>query len=113
MDLDGTPRRGPMPQVAVSRETQRIRWRGITVSCVPQSWQTKPGTQTPTGLFVVGIDDADIGKKLGLKQGSIITSVAGKVVRSISELQQVIDSTPSDKLEVQTVETAAIATAQQ
>jgi S1-C subfamily serine protease len=65
------------------------------------------------GLFVVGIDNADVAKKLNLKQGSIITSVAGKVVRSISELQQVIESTPPEMLEVQTVETAAIATAQQ
>ena len=90
-----------------------MRWRGITLSSVPQNWATKPGSTPPAGLYVVGIDDADAGKKLGLKQGSIITSVAGKLVRSISELQQVIDSTPVEKLTVQTVETAAIATAQQ
>ena len=103
-----------MPQLAVKRETQRMRWRGITVASLPENWQTAKGATAPTsGLFVVGVDDADVAKKLNLKQGSIITSVAGKVVRSISELQQVIENTPPDKADVQTVETAAIATAQQ
>ncbi|HYO10508.1 MAG TPA: trypsin-like peptidase domain-containing protein [Tepidisphaeraceae bacterium] len=114
VELELTPRRRPMPQVAINRENQRMRWRGLTLSSLPQNWHGPAGETAPVGgLFVVGIDDADTGKKLGLKQGSIITSVAGKVVRSISELQQIIDSTPPEMLEVKTVETAAVATAQQ
>jgi S1-C subfamily serine protease len=102
-----------MPQLAVNRETQRMRWRGITVSSLPQNWQkdAKAGAN-PTGLFVVGIDNIEVGKKLGLKQGSIITSVAGKVVRSIADLQQVINSTEPEKLSIETADSAAVAASQ-
>jgi S1-C subfamily serine protease len=111
IEIEVTPRKRPMPQVAINRDTQRMRWRGITVSSLPHGWQGKPGEAT--GLFVVGIDDADAGKKLGLRQGSIITAVAGKVVRSITDLQAVINSNPPETLKIETADSASIATAQQ
>ena len=109
VDIEVTPRRRPLPQVAVTRETQRMRWRGITVSSMPLNWQGKTGE----GLFVVGVDDIDTGKKFNVKQGSIITTVAGKVVRTIADLQQVINSNPPESLKIETADSAAIATAQQ
>jgi len=109
VDIDITPRRRPLPQVAVTSWNQRMRWRGITISSLPQNWQSK--TAQPAGLFVVGVEDTDVAKKLNLKQGSIITTVAGKVVRSIADLQQIINSSPPDTLKIETTDGATIATA--
>jgi serine protease Do len=112
LDVEVTPRRRPMPQVAVNHQTQRMRWRGITVSSLPQNWQSENAANPPAGLFVIGIDNLDAARQLGLKQGSIITSVAGKMVRSIADLQQVINSTDPEKLSIETADTAAVAASQ-
>ena len=101
IDMEVTPRRRPLSQVAINRETQRMRWRGVTISSIPQNWNKK-GTESPVGLYVVGVDDADTAKALNIKQGSIITSVAGQVVRNIADLQKIIDSTPPENLKVKT-----------
>jgi S1-C subfamily serine protease len=111
-EIEVTPRRRPLAQVAINRETQRMRWRGLTVSSVPQNWNGKQGSEAPAGLFVVGIDDAELAKKLNLKQGSIITMVGGQAVKTIADLQKIIDSTPADKLMVQTAD-AEVVSAQQ
>ena len=111
-EVEVTPRRRPLPQVAVNRETQRMRWRGITISSVPQNWKSQPGAQPPMGLFVVGIDDADTARALNVKQGSIITSVAGQVVRDIADLQRIINSAPLEDLSVTTAD-AEVVSAQQ
>jgi serine protease Do len=108
-----TPKRRPMPPLAINRETQRLRWRGITLSAVPLNW-SKPGEVEMQGVYVVGLENPEIAKKLGIKQGSIIKAIAGKAVKSIADLQKIIDSTPmEDKVEFETADSAAIATAQQ
>ena len=113
LEVAVTPKKRPMPPLAVNRETQRLRWRGITLSAVPQNWG-KPGEPEPAGVYVVGLENPEISKKLNIKQGSIITSIAGKAVKGIADLQKIIDSTPSeDEVEFGTSDTAAIATAQE
>ena len=112
VDVDITPRKRPIAQVAIKRETQRMRWHGITLSSVPQGWQTKQGSQPAGGLYVVGIEDAELGKKLGVKQGSIITAVAGKMVTSIADLQAIVASTPPENIKVDVAD-AAVVSAQQ
>jgi serine protease Do len=108
-----TPKKRPMPPLAINRETQRLRWRGITLSAVPQNW-VKPGEAEPAGVYVVGVENAELAKKLKIKQGSIIKSIAGKTVTSIADLQKIIDSTPLEEgIEFVTADTAAIATAQE
>jgi serine protease Do len=115
LEIEVTPRRRPMPPLAVNRESQRLRWRGITLSAVPQNWAKPPGQATPPqGVYVVGIENAEAGKKLGIKQGQIITSIAGKAIKSMAELQQAINSMPlDDAIKFETADGAAIATAQQ
>ena len=102
-----------MPPLAINRESQRFRWRGITLSAVPTNWAKQPGQPAPQGVYVVGIEDAEAGKKLGLKPGQIITSIAGKAVHSLAELQAAINDMPLDDLKLETADTAAIATAQE
>ena len=87
--------------------------RGITLSAVPQNW-AKPGEAEPAGVYVVAVESPEIAKKLGIKQGSIIKAIAGQAVKSIADLQKIIDSTPLEgELSFETADTAAIATAQQ
>ena len=113
VDVAVTPKRRPMPPLAINRETQRLRWRGITLSAVPQNW-AKPGEPEPAGVYVVGLESPELAKKLGIKQGSIIKSIAGKAVKGMADLQKIIDSTPiEDTPSFETSDTAAIATAQQ
>jgi serine protease Do len=108
-----TPKKRPMPPLAVNRESQRLRWRGITLSAVPQNW-AKPGEGEPAGVYVVGLENVELAKKLKIKQGSIIKSIAGKAVKGIADLQKIIDALPlEDTPEFETADTAAIATAQQ
>ena len=109
-----TPKRRPLPPLAVNIQTQRLRWRGITLTAVPANWSpAHPGEAVPSGVYIVGIEDAEIGKKLGIKPGQIITSIAGQAVKSVADLQKLIDSTPLDDVKLQTADSAAIATAQQ
>jgi serine protease Do len=108
-----TPRRRPAAALAINRDSQRLRWRGITLSAVPQNWAAKPGEAVPSGVYVVGMENAEAGKKLGLKQGSIITSFAGKAISNITDLQKLLDSAPLDDVKLETADSAAIATAQQ
>jgi S1-C subfamily serine protease len=108
MEMAVTPRRRPMPAVAINRETQKLRWRGITLTAVPANWSAKEG------VYIVAIEDAEAGKKLGVKQGQVITSIAGKTIKGIADLQKLIDSMPLvDDVKCQTSDGAAIATAQQ
>ena len=46
---------------------------------------------------------------LGVKQGSIIRAVAGKIIRSIADLQTVIDATPPDAIRVELMDETAVA----
>lgn len=111
LDLVVTPQRRPMPPLAVNRQSQRLRWRGITLTAVPLNWP-KSGLAAPQGVYVVGIEDLEAGRKLGIKPGQIITSIAGKAITSVAELQTAINSLPLDDLKLETADGAAMATAQ-
>jgi serine protease Do len=113
MMINITPRRRPMPELAVNQRTQRLRWRGITLSSVPGNWSKAPGSAAPAGVYVVGIEDAEAGKKLGIKPGQIITAIAGNAVKSLADLQKVLDSINPDAIKIQTADSATVATAAQ
>jgi S1-C subfamily serine protease len=102
-----------MPELAVNQRTQRLRWRGITLSSVPGNWSKAPGSAAPAGVYVVGIEDAEAGKKLGIKPGQIITAIAGNAVKSLADLQKVLDSINPDAIKIQTADSATVATAAQ
>lgn len=115
--IELTPRRRPMPSVAVNRQNQRLRWRGMVLGAIPENWThatptgdaEQSATASRSGLMVIGLDESSpYAKELSI--GSIITSIGGKTVASISELQSMIDGTLPEKLgEIQTLSNAAIA----
>ena len=101
-----TPRRRPMPHVAVTRESQRLRWQGLVLSSVPANFKDAKAVAA-TGLIVVGMDESSPLAKKGIALGTVITTVAGKAVGSIMELQKIIEATPQDQWEIGTASTPA------
>ncbi|HEX8524284.1 MAG TPA: trypsin-like peptidase domain-containing protein [Tepidisphaeraceae bacterium] len=109
VELAVTPCKRDMPSLAVNKWSQRLRWHGMTLSSVPANWSGKAGDAALTGVYVVGIDDPATCSKWGVKQGTIIRSVAGKMIKSMSDLQKVIDSTPPDQIRIETADAQTVA----
>jgi S1-C subfamily serine protease len=117
ISVDVTPRRRPMPSVAMTRERQRLRWQGLVLSAVPEHFKdAKTGDTTAAmgGLIVVGMDESSPLKKSGIALGTVITRVAGKAVGSILDLQNVIEGTPQEDWKIETsASNAAMASTQE
>ena len=94
-----TLKRRDLPSVAVTRESRRLRWRGMLLGPVPANWENAArGDAKPTpGLMVIGLDRNSPMQKQGVKVGSIITTVAKQVVSDVTELQRIINDTPSEQ----------------
>ena len=99
-----TLRRRSLPVPAVTRATQRLRWGGMLVTPLPPD---QPGP----GLLVARIDPASPFARLGLHDGTVLRTVAGRPVRSIVELQDVINAYPLDQCALGTADPAIDATA--
>ncbi|HEV2296645.1 MAG TPA: trypsin-like peptidase domain-containing protein [Tepidisphaeraceae bacterium] len=102
LTVEAIPRRRPMPHVAVTRERQRLRWQGLVLSSVPANFKDAKAHGATTGLLVVGMDESSPLAKRGIALGTVITTVAGKTVGSILELQKIIEATPQDQWEIGT-----------
>ena len=88
-------RRRPLPEPAVTRATQRLRWGGMTVV------RSADGT----ALTVAHVDLA--GPFASVKEGATLRTVAGRPVRSIVALQDVINDVPLDQCALGVVDPAA------
>jgi S1-C subfamily serine protease len=109
--LDVTTRRRQLPSVAVTRETQRLRWRGMVLAPIPAHWAGGKRDKRAEGLIVVGLEaTSPFAKKVAL--GTVITSVAGKAVASLADLQRIIDGAP-EVCDIGTTESAAMASTEQ
>jgi serine protease Do len=94
IDVELTPaRRQPTP-AAVTRDSQRMRWRGMLLGPIPQHWDFGGEARPDAGLMVIAIDPQSPFIKQGAGQGSIVTCVAGKTVRDVTQLQRIINDTP-------------------
>jgi serine protease Do len=105
--VEVTPRRRPMPSVAVTRERQRLRWQGLVLASVPANFTDPAQGKDAHGLIVVGMDDSSPLKKNGIALGTVITTVAGKAVSSIVDLQKIIEGTPREDWKIETSASAA------
>jgi S1-C subfamily serine protease len=86
------PKRRPAEIPAVTRENQRLHWRGIWIGSV-----TDAGNDAASaGLRVMSVEANCPLKGEGACQGARITSVAGRPVGSLIELLQVINDAPSE-----------------
>jgi serine protease Do len=94
------------PAVAVTRDSQRLRWRGMLLGPTPSHWTTPSLSPLatgnsqlatkPEGLLVLAVEKNSPAEKMGITQGSVIKSVAGQPVASIPSLQRILNDTPSE-----------------
>ena len=98
-DLQIQLRRRQLASAAVTRESRRLRWEGMLLGPIPTGW-SPPADQKDhpaTGVMVIGITDSSPFCKKNIHQGDVITSVAGKHVGDVLELQRVLSEEPAAK----------------
>ena len=74
---------------------------------VDSACDSAQGKDAAHGLIVVGMDETSPLKKSGISLGTVITTVAGKAVTSIVDLQKIIEGTPMEDWKIETTATAA------
>jgi serine protease Do len=93
--------RRKLPQAVVTRDSQRLRWRGMLLGPIPKQWDFAHGKRPERGLMVLAIARDCPLVKQGISQGSIITTVAGQAVSTVADLQRIVNDTPQDRWQVQ------------
>jgi len=86
LTVEVAPERRPMELAAITRETERLKWRGMLLGPLPLGAR---------GVQVVALDEDSPMKKRGVRQGSIIQSVAGHGVDSLIEMLAVMNGAPA------------------
>jgi serine protease Do len=97
--VEFTLRPRPLSPTAVTRDTERLHWRGLIIG--PMSTDLLADPSVATGLEIFGVEPTCPLLKQGARQGSVLTTVAGKPVRDLVQLQQVLNDTPADQCDVQ------------
>ena len=96
--LQVATRKRQLPVVAVTRENQRFRWRGMLLGPIPANWDFGPATKRPDkGVMVLGIDANSPAVKDGVQAGAVITGIAGRTVADVLELQKVLNDLPPEQ----------------
>jgi S1-C subfamily serine protease len=90
-------RRRELPSVAINRDNQRMRWRGMLLGPIPANWDFAPSKRPEHGLMVLGVDPAGPMAKEGVRSGAVITSIAGKAIDAIPDLQSLLAETPAEQ----------------
>ena len=98
VSLHLTPR--PMPSRSAPPNNGRLRWRGMLLAAIPSGWIASPAKSSP-GVLVIGVDSASSAVPPGIRAGSVIIAVAGKVVHDLAELQRIINDTPAAQCRIE------------
>jgi len=96
---------------AVTKENQRLRWRGMLLGPIPRHWDFGAQPRPAAGLMVLAVDASSPMLKQGITQGAIIASIAGKAISSIEQLQLLLNDTPPDSCKVEIARSSQIASA--
>ncbi|HWE04764.1 MAG TPA: trypsin-like peptidase domain-containing protein [Tepidisphaeraceae bacterium] len=96
MSISIATTRRQSPLAAVTRDSQRMRWRGMLLGPIPQHWIFGSAPKPATGLIVIAIDEKSPFAKGGVVEGSVIATVAGKPVGDILQLQRIVNETPPE-----------------
>jgi S1-C subfamily serine protease len=98
-----TLRRRQLAMAGVTRESRRFRWQGMLLGPIPANWQPPKGAEkdSPTrGLMVIGIAESSPFLKDHIGQGDVITTVGGKSIGDVLELQKVLNEIPAAQCQV-------------
>jgi len=91
-------RRRELATAAVTRESRRLRWRGMLLGPVPAQWDFGSAKKPEGGgVMVIGIEPGSPHAKEGVVQGSVITAVGGVPVHDVTDFQRVINDVPSER----------------
>jgi S1-C subfamily serine protease len=96
-------RRREIASAAVTRDKQRLRWRGLLLGPIPANWSF-PGKKpaSTTGVMVLGVGaDCPFAKTDGVAQGAVITAIGGKPVAGIVDLQSLHNDLPTEQCSLQ------------
>jgi serine protease Do len=106
MDVNLVPIKRPI-QYAVCEQTQRLRWRGLVLGPIPPNWlgagaiAAASKDKRVAGLLVIAVNDDSPLKSQGIAPGSVITSIGGKPVNTIVEMQNLLNDLPPSQCTVQ------------
>jgi serine protease Do len=108
-------RRREIASAAVTREKQRLRWRGLLLGPIPPNWNFADKRAPAAGVMVLGVGADSPFLKDGVAQGSVITAIAGKPVAGITDLQFLLNDLPSEQcsLQLASEEDSAVVSIQQ
>jgi S1-C subfamily serine protease len=90
----------------ITKENRRIRWEGLLLGPTPQNWKSttkKDAAADERGLVVLAVSEKSRYAKQGLHEGDIITSIAGKLLADVTDLQQVLNDLPPTQRELKYV----------
>jgi serine protease Do len=107
--MDVPLRKRQLPTVAVTRQSQRLRWRGMLLAPVPAHWNEQ-SDQPPSGLMVMAVSETSPMITQGIKPGDILTAVAGRPVSTIPALHQLINEIDPSEWTVQLANTGTAMT---
>jgi serine protease Do len=84
------------PMAAVTRQSRRLRWEGLVLGPVPRNWDTghKAAEGTDRGLVVLAVAERSRFARQGIREGDIITEIAGKPLADVTDLQTVLNDLP-------------------
>ena len=100
ISVDVTLRRRQLSSVAVTRESRRFRWQGMLLGPVPLHWELAANDKPKSGLMVLSISETSPFARERINQGDVITTVGGKPVCDVAELQKIINDIPTTKCDV-------------
>jgi len=98
------------PQMlAMNGQSQRFHWHGLLFGPAPANWQNSVPSN-PTGVVVLAVEKQSPAIPAEAV-GAILQTVAGHPIRSIEQLQQIINDTPESQcvMELKPVEREAVA----
>jgi serine protease Do len=88
-------RRRELASAAVTKDRQRLRWRGLLLGPIPANWTFLNKKSPKAGVMVLNVGSDSPFAKEGVAQGSVITAIAGKPVECITDLQALINDLPT------------------
>lgn len=75
---------------------------GVRIQNLTSEMAEKENISVVQGVYIAGIADKGSAKEAGLEQGDVITSISGKSVNNVPELQEKLSGfRPGDKVEVE------------
>ena len=78
----------------------------MLLGAIPHNWDSGAGPRPAAGLLVIAIDAQSPFVKEGVKQGSIILTVAGKTLSDVIQLQRILNDTAPEACRIALAEKA-------